>query len=39
MGFPIYHKIDTKKLQQGPPDVTVTFTEDKNGFSMVARVA
>src|ERR1035438_3504552 len=29
MCFPIYHKIDTKKLQRSPPDFTVTFTEIK----------
>jgi hypothetical protein len=38
-GSPIYNEIDTKKLEQSPPDFTVTFTEDKNGFSTVARVA
>jgi len=38
-GSPIYNEIDTKKLEQSPPDFTVTFTEDKSGFFMVPRVA
>jgi hypothetical protein len=38
-GSPIYNEIDTKKLEQNPPDFTVTFTENKNGFSAVARLA
>jgi len=36
---PIYREIDAKKPQQSPPDFTVTFAEDKNGFSMVARMS
>jgi hypothetical protein len=29
----------TQKLERSPSDFTVTFTENKNGFSTVARLA
>ena len=29
---PVYKRLDIERLKKTPPDFTVTFTEDKNGF-------